>query len=304
MLFRILCLSFALVVAGCQSGPSSRAAAPASSSSSYSGADGGSIAALAYAAPEAQRDPRYAAIVVDADSGRVLFEENADATRYPASLAKMMTLYLLFEELERGRFNLNSPLAVSPGAAARPPSKIGLRAGETIRVEDAIRALAVKSANDVAATVAENIAGSEAAFAARMTETARGLGMTRTAFRNASGLPDPGQVTTARDMARLADALQDRFPRYYSYFSLRSFSYGGRTYESTNRLLGRVAGMDGIKTGYIRASGYNLATSVRRDGRRINVVLMGGVSGRARDEEVSALVAEHFPASTGWFASR
>jgi D-alanyl-D-alanine carboxypeptidase len=253
--------------------------------------------ALAYAAAT-ERDPRYAGLVVDAESGSILYAENADLRRHPASLTKMMTLYLLFEALESGRFSPDTELAVSATAARQPPSKIGVKAGSTIRVEDAVLALAVKSANDIAVVVAENLAGSEEAFAAQMTMKARALGMSATHFENASGLPDPGQITTARDMAILARALQRDFPGRYRVFSTREFSFEGRRYRSTNQLLGKVPGMDGIKTGYIRASGYNLAASVRRNGRRIIVIVMGGPSSDARNAQVAALVDEYMPSGS------
>ena len=236
---------------------------------------------------------KYAAIVIDAKTGKTLFSRNANAARFPASLTKMMTLYVLFEELERGRFTTHSKLRVSKYAAGRPPSKLGLRAGQTITVGTAIRALAVKSANDVATVVAEAVEGSESAFAARMTRTARTLGMKRTKFRNASGLPDPRQKTTARDMALLGRALQDRFPAYYKYFGTRTFQYGKRKYRNTNRLLGRIKGVDGIKTGYTRASGFNLVTSVKRSDRHIVAVVMGGKSSKSRNAHMSNLIGRH-----------
>ncbi len=236
---------------------------------------------------------KYAAIVVDANTGKVLFSRNSNALRYPASLTKMMTLYILFEEMERGRFTTKSHLQVSKYAAGRPPSKLGLRAGQTISVSTAIRALAVKSANDVASVVAEAVEGSEGAFAERMTRTAHALGMKRTTFKNPSGLPDSNQKTTARDMARLGQALQDRFPSYYKYFSTRTFSYGKRKYRNTNRLLGTIKGMDGIKTGYTRASGFNLVTSVRRDDRHIIAVVMGGKTGKSRNSHMKDLIGRH-----------
>jgi D-alanyl-D-alanine carboxypeptidase len=216
----------------------------------------------------------------------------------------MMTLYILFEEIDSGRLGLGSGLVVSPKAASQPPSKLGLKAGSTIRVADAIPAIAVKSGNDVALVVAENISGSESAFAQRMTRTARALGMHNTVFRNASGLPDPAQITTARDMAILARALQQRFPSRYAVFSQRTFTYRGHTYQSTNKLLGKLPGLDGLKTGYIRASGYNLAASVRRDGRRIIVIVFGGPSGAARDAQVTALAEEYLPERRSWLAFR
>jgi D-alanyl-D-alanine carboxypeptidase len=252
-------------------------------------------AALSYSQPGVVGDDRFAAIVVDADSGAVLHAENDGAPRYPASLAKMMTLYILFQDIESGRIGMDGTFVVSPTAAAQPPSKLGLRAGSSLPVTDAVAALTVKSANDVAAVVAENLAGSEAAFANRMTRTARALGMRGTRFANASGLPDPAQVTTARDMAILCRALRKDFPRQASQFSRRSFSYAGKTYESTNKLLGAVEGMDFGKTGYTRASGFNLATSVQRGGDRIIVVVMGEDSSAARNAHVASLVDEYLP---------
>ncbi|MHB2168086.1 serine hydrolase [Alsobacter sp. R-9] len=235
-------------------------------------------------------NPPYAAMVVDAKTGRVLHATNEDATRHPASVTKVMTLYLLFEQMERGRFNLNSELKISAFAARQAPSKLGLRPGETIEVEDAIKALVTKSANDIAVAVAENIAGSEEAFAEQMTRKARQLGMNRTVYKNASGLPDPGQITTARDLITLGRAMQDRFPKYYHYFSLPGFTYAGRYHRNHNRLLSRVEGMDGIKTGYTRMSGFNLLTSVRTDGRHIVAVVLGGRSAAARDNQMASLL--------------
>lgn len=234
--------------------------------------------------------PPQASMVVDAKTGRVLHASNADAQRHPASVTKVMTLYLLFEQLEKGRYNLDSPLRVSANAASQAPSKLGLAAGETIRVEDAIKALVTKSANDIAVTVAENVGGSEDTFAEMMTRKARALGMSRTTFVNASGLPDVEQVTTARDLITLGRAVQDRFPKYYSYFQTRSFEYDGYAYRNHNKLLGRVEGVDGIKTGYTRMSGFNLLTSARMDGKHIVAVVLGGRSGRYRDAQMASLV--------------
>jgi len=225
----------------------------------------------------------------------VLYSDAADERRYPASLTKMMTLYVLFEDLEKGRVKLESPLKVSAHAAAQVPTKLGLQAGEMIRVEAAIKALVTRSANDAAVVIAENLAGSEPAFAERMTRTAHDLGMTSTRFRNASGLLSPDQVTTARDMMLLGTALQVRFPRYYSYFKTRSFTYKGRTYKSHNRLVGRVNGVDGIKTGYIRASGFNVATSVRRGGRKIVAVVLDGHTAKRRDNHMASLISRYLP---------
>lgn len=237
--------------------------------------------------------PPFAAMIVDANSGRTLYAQNENELRYPASVTKVMTLYLLFEQLERGRLRLDSPLTVSAHAASMAPSKLGLRPGATIEVEDAIRALVTKSANDVAATVAEAVGGDEETFAELMTRKARALGMYRTVYRNASGLPNPGQVTTAHDLTILGRAIQDRFPKYYRYFATRSFYWAGRSHRNHNHLLGRVEGLDGIKTGYTNASGFNLLTSVRRDGRHIVGVVLGGRSGASRDMIMANLIAEN-----------
>lgn len=241
--------------------------------------------------------PRYAALVVDANSGRTLYAVNATAGRHPASLTKMMTLYMLFEAMQSGRVTSSTMIPVSDHAARQPPSKLRLRAGEQIDVETAIRALATKSANDVAAAVGEYLGGSEERFAALMTARARQLGMSGTTFRNASGLHDPMQVTTARDMAVLGMALRRRFPDKFAYFSATSFSFRGKNVRGHNDLLGRVTGVDGIKTGYIRASGYNIVTSARSGGRSLIVVVMGGDSARARNDEVEALVARYLGSS-------
>ena len=238
---------------------------------------------------------KYAAIVVDTATGKVLYQANPDARRYPASLTKMMTLYVLFEELNRGRFKLSTPLRVSALAQRQSPTKLGLRAGETITVEDAIKGLITRSANDAAAVIAENVAGSVPAFAERMTRTARAIGMTNTRFRNANGLPDPGQYTSARDMMKLGVALQVRFPQYYPLFSIRSYTFRGRTIGNHNNLLGRVNGVDGIKTGYVNASGFNLVTSVKRDGRKIVAVVMGGKTAAQRDAHMVQLINTYLP---------
>ncbi len=243
----------------------------------------------AQSAVETAQPSRFAAIVIDG-SGRTLYSQSANETRYPASLAKMMTMYMLFEALDSGRISKGSAIPVSPNAARQPPSKLGIRAGETISVDTAIRALSVKSANDVSVAVAEFLAGSEPQFAAQMTSRARSLGMSRTTFRNASGLHDPAQVTTAHDMARLGIALRNRFPHHYAYFSLREFSAGGRPVRGHNKALDMIAGADGIKTGYTRASGFNLVTSVRRNGKLLVAVIMGENSARTRDARMAALV--------------
>jgi D-alanyl-D-alanine carboxypeptidase len=237
--------------------------------------------------------PPYAAIVVDANSGQTLHAANADSLRHPASITKIMTLYLLFEQLEAGKLKLTSELPVSAHAASQAPSKLGVRPGQTIEVEDAIKALVTKSANDVAVVIAEAIGGDEDTFAEMMTRKARAIGMSRTVYANASGLPNPDQVTTARDQAVLGRAVQDRFPRLYRYFSTPVFYYHGRAIGNHNRLLGRVRGVDGIKTGFIRASGFNLVSSMRRDDRHIVAVVMGGSSGRSRDARMRELLEGH-----------
>lgn len=238
---------------------------------------------------------RYAAIVIDANTGKTLFERNADDPRYPASLTKMMTLFVLFDELTARRMTLATPMRVSAKAAAQAPSKLGLKPGDTITAGEAIRALVVKSANDVAVVIAENVSGSEAAFAQRMTQTARSIGMRNTTFRNASGLPDLGQKTTARDMATLGIQLRRRHPTLYRFFNTTSFQFRGTTIRGHNRLLGRVDGVDGIKTGYIRLSGFNLVTSVNRDGRLLVATVMGGQTARARDAHMEDLITAYLP---------
>jgi D-alanyl-D-alanine carboxypeptidase len=240
-------------------------------------------------------NPPYAAMVVDAKTGRTLHAQNEDALRHPASVTKVMTLYLLFEQLERGKVSLATPLRVSANASRQAPSKLGLDPGETIEVENAIKALVTKSANDVAVVVAENLAGSEEAFAEQMTRKARALGMGRTIYRNASGLPDPEQVTTARDLTILARAIQDRFPKYYRYFQTRVFNYAGAAHRNHNKLLGRVEGVDGIKTGFTRASGFNLMTNARTSDRHIVAVVLGGRSGASRDQAMASLVRSNLP---------
>ncbi len=257
---------------------------------------GVSTAAVAAKGVPSQVVPsKYAAIVVDTATGKVLYQANPDARRYPASLTKMMTLYVLFEELNRGRFKLSTPMRVSALAQRQAPTKLGLRAGETITVEDAIKGLITRSANDAAAVIAENVAGSVPAFADRMTRTARAIGMTNTRFRNANGLPDPGQYTSARDMMKLGVALQVRFPQYYPLFSIRSYTFRGRTIGSHNNLLGRINGVDGIKTGYVNASGFNLVTSVKRDGRKIVAVVFGGKTAAQRDAHMVQLINTYLP---------
>lgn len=238
---------------------------------------------------------KYAGIVVDAKSGQVLYEEAADSRRYPASVAKVMTLYVLFQELEAGNLSLSTKMTVSRHAASAVPTKLGLRPGATISVEDAIQSLVTLSANDIARVIAEHISGTESKFAERMTATARALGMRSTTYRNASGLPDGGQITTVRDQAILGIAVYQHFPRYYEYFQTSSFRYGGRTFGNHNRVLGYMGAVDGIKTGYINAAGSNLLTAARKDNRHIVVVAFGFNSAASRDQKVRELVANYLP---------
>ncbi|AEQ51637.1 serine hydrolase [Pelagibacterium halotolerans] len=257
------------------------------------------IAAMAFAAVSApaaaQNVPRaFAGIAVDAKTGQVLYQDDANELRYPASLTKVMTLYILFQELEAGRLRLDSKLSVSAHAAAAVPTKLYVQRGSTISVENAIKALVTLSANDVARVIGENISGTESKFGERMTQTARALGMSRTTYKNASGLPDSGQVTTAADQATLARAIYLHFPHYYEYFQTRSFTYGSKTYGNHNALLGQN-GVDGIKTGYINASGYNLMTAARSNNRHIVVIGLGFNTGAARNARVAELVRTYLP---------
>lgn len=237
---------------------------------------------------------KYASLVIDADSGRVLHSVNADTRNYPASLTKMMTLYMVFEALTTGRLTPATKLTVSRRAANQPPSRLGLGVGSRITVNDAILALVTKSANDIAVVVAEALNGTERRFALAMTARARKLGMAKTTFRNASGLPNRGQLSTARDMAVLARALMRDFPGYYHYFSTKKFRYGGKTYRNHNKLLSSYAGTDGLKTGYIRASGFNLAASVKRNGVRLIGIVFGGKTSRSRDAHLKKLLDKGF----------
>ncbi|MFN3857806.1 MAG: D-alanyl-D-alanine carboxypeptidase [Caulobacter sp.] len=244
--------------------------------------------------PNPADQPKYAAVVVDANSGEVLYAKRADSPRYPASITKVMTLYLAFEALADGRMKTTDLITVSAKAASQPPTKLGVSAGDVITVEDAMKAITVKSANDMSVALAEHMAGSEEKFAALMTLRAQELGMSNTRFVNASGLPDSRQVSTARDIAILSRAVMRDFPQYYSLFNLRSFTYRGVTMNNHNRLLARMDGVDGLKTGYTNASGYNLAASGVRDGRRLIVVMLGGSSGAARDNHVQELLNTGF----------
>ena len=239
-------------------------------------------ACVAQTAPAAAA-PRYAAMAIDANTGSVLHNQAGDEPRYPASLTKMMTLYLTFELIERGRLSYSSTIKMTQEGADAAPSKLEVKPGTELTVLDAAKALITKSANDVAIALAQHIAGSEANFAQLMTRKAREIGMSNTTFKNASGLPDPEQVTTAHDMLTLALHLRDDFPRHYELFSTRVFNYDGDSYRNHNMLLGRYRGTDGIKTGYTRLSGFNLVTSVNRDGKRVVAAVFGGRSARARD---------------------
>src|SRR3981081_3294399 len=237
--------------------------------------------------------PAFSSILVDGTSGPLLESKDAGGLRHPASLTKIMTLYLLFERLEAGKMKLDTEMDVSEHASEQAPTKLDLRPGQTIRVEDAIKGLVTRSANDAAVVIAEAIAGDEGDFAKLMTRKARALGMVRTVYRNASGLPDGEQVTTARDQATLGRAIQDRFPRYYRYFSTTAFNYHGHSIRNHNKLLGDVEGVDGIKTGYTHASGFNLVTSMRRGNRHLVGVVLGGRSGGSRDTIMRGLLAEN-----------
>lgn len=238
--------------------------------------------------------PKYAALVIEADTGTVLFERYPDAKRFPASLTKMMTLYLLFDELEAGRLTLDSELTVSKQAAGQPPSKLGLTAGSKIDVETAIEALVVKSANDAAVVVAEGVSGSEWKFAQAMTTKARALGMRNTTFKNASGLPNSTQVTTARDLAVLGQRLIQDHPDYFHYFATREFAWNGRVYATHNSLVKTFEGADGLKTGYTQRSGFNLVTTAERDDTRLIGVVLGGRSVRTRDQHMKDILTTAF----------
>ena len=241
-----------------------------------------------------------ASLILDARTGKVLSAENADVLNHPASLTKMMTIYMAFEAINRGKLSWNTPLVMSKYAASRPPTKLGVRAGDSITVRDAILGMITKSANDAAAAMAEKLGGSESNFARMMTQKARQLGMNRTAFYNASGLPDGRQVTTARDMSTLAVALMRNYPSEYRLFSTASFNFRGRTIRGHNNLMYRYQGMDGIKTGYTNASGFNLVSAVKDGNRRVVGVVLGGRTARSRDAKMAGLLDKYLGrASTG-----
>lgn len=256
---------------------------------------GAALSAPAQASPSAwTQQPKYAAIVVDAKTGEVLYAKRADSPRYPASITKVMTLYLVMEQLASGKLKLDDRVTISPRAAAQSPTKLGLRPGDSLSVDDAMKALATKSANDIAVALAEHIGGTESRFAALMTLRAKELGMDSTHFANASGLPDSRQLTTARDLAILSRAVMRDYPQYYKLFSTRSFDFRGQSIRTHNRLLGRVPGVDGIKTGFTNASGYNIAVSGVQDGRRLITIVLGGPSGAARDNNAEDLMLTGF----------
>jgi D-alanyl-D-alanine carboxypeptidase len=248
----------------------------------------------AHAQANISTQSKFSAIVVDAKSGEVLYARRADSPRYPASVTKLMTLYLAFEALSDGKLSLKDDIVMSQHAASQSPTKLGLREGRSLGVDDAIQAICVQSANDVAVAMAERLGGSESRFAAMMTLKAEALGMMGTHYVNASGLPDSRQISTARDLAILSRALMTDFPQYYSYFSTKQFTYEGRTMNNHNGLMLRMAGVDGLKTGFTSASGYNLAASATRDGRRLIVVVLGGTSNASRDNQVADLLETGF----------
>lgn len=247
----------------------------------------------AYAAKGKGND-KYASLVLDAETGKVISSRYADKTVHPASLTKMMTIYMIFRELEAGRLTLSSKVPVSKHAASQSPSKAGVPAGSSVKVRDVIGLLVTLSANDLAAAIGEKISGSESAFGQDMTKVARAMGMSKTRFTNASGLPDKRQVTSARDMAILARALLYHYPQYYHFFGQKTYEFKGKTYRTHNRLMNTFAGMDGLKTGFINASGFNLVASAKRDGRRLIGVVFGGRSWQTRNDEMARLLNAGF----------
>jgi D-alanyl-D-alanine carboxypeptidase len=252
------------------------------------------VVSPAAAQPAGTTEGKYAAIVVDAASGEVLYAKNADALRHPASITKIMTLYLTFEALASGKLRLDTQIPVSAHAASMAPTKLGVRAGETVSVDDAMRAIAVKSANDMAVALAEKLGGSESNFASLMTLRAQELGMLNTHYANASGLPNSAQISSARDIALLSRAVMRDYPQYYGYFSLHQFVYHGEVMTNHNGLLGKMPGVDGLKTGFVNASGFNLAASAVRDNHRLIAVMLGGNTSGARDRHVESLLETGF----------
>jgi D-alanyl-D-alanine carboxypeptidase len=254
---------------------------------------------LVTATRNVEAKPQFSALTVDARTGAILYQNDPDGLRHPASLTKMMTLYVLFQDLKSGRIKRSTLLHVSRRATSMAPSKLGLRAGSTISVDDAIKALVTKSANDVAATIGENLGGTESNFAARMTRVAHSIGMNHSTFLNASGLPNPNQYTTARDMATLGLRLMRDYPQYYPYFRIQAFNYNGRTIRTHNRLVGHYEGTDGIKTGYIGASGYNLVTSTLRGDKRLVGVVLGARSANVRNSYMMVMLNKLFSRAHG-----
>lgn len=252
-----------------------------------------------YARPANKAVPKYASMVMDASTGHILSQTNADITVYPASLTKMMTLLMLFDALQSGRMTMATPMKVSKRAAAASPSKLGLKAGQTIKARDAMMGLITKSANDAAVVIAEHLGGSEEAFARKMTARAKELGMTRSHFMNASGLFHASQVTTARDMLRLSAILIGHYPSYYKFFKTSNFNFRGVNYHNHNRLMQTYRGMDGLKTGFIRQSGFNLAASAKRDGERLIAVVFGGKSAASRNAQMAKLLDAGFAKLSG-----
>lgn len=244
--------------------------------------------------PATAETKRYASIVVDADTLDIVHARQIDELRYPASLTKVMTLYLTFDAINAGQLRLDERLVVSRHASLTPPFGLGLKTGQTITVDQAIQAVAVRSANDAAVVLAERIAGSEEAFIARMNSKSHQLGMLKTTFKTPHGLPDPEQRTTARDMAKMASSIMRHHKRYYHYFGQTHFTWNGRTKKNTNGLLHWLAGVDGFKTGYTRDSGYNLIISAQRDGRRLIAIVLGGASGKSRNQHMQDLVEKGF----------
>lgn len=238
--------------------------------------------------------PPYAHILVDASTGRVISQTNADASLYPASLTKIMTMMMVFEALDSKKIKLNSSVLISTHASKMPPSKIGLKPGKTITVDNALRALATKSANDISAALGEKLGGGESRFAKLMTAKAKQIGMTQTNFMNASGLHNSRQLSSARDMAKLAIYIMRTYPHYYHYFSIKEFNFAGKTHTSHNRLMNTYSGMDGMKTGFIRQSGFNLVSSVRRGNTRLIGVIFGGESANARNAKMANLLDRGF----------
>lgn len=256
------------------------------------------VSTLGISQTAALANSKYAGIVIDANSGKTLYNYRGDSIRFPASLTKMMTAYMMFDAMRAGKLKKTTRIRISRHAASMVPSKLGIPAGGSLSAEQAIYSLVTKSANDVAAAVAEHLGGTERNFGKMMTAKARALGMTKTVFHNASGLPNSKQVTTARDMARLGIALQEHFPREFAYFKTREFKFGKSRFRNHNRLLGNVRGVDGIKTGYTRASGFNLVSSVNTGGRSIVAVVMGGRSGASRNAQMKKLIGQYLPKAT------